>query len=42
MPLPGPQCVAGLAGGFTDGALPPVAYKAQLAQLLELRASLAG
>jgi beta-N-acetylhexosaminidase len=42
MPLPGPQCVAGLAGGFTDGALPPVAFKAQLAQLLELRASLAG
>jgi hypothetical protein len=42
MPLPGPQCVAGLAGGYTDGALPPVAFKAQLAQLLELRASLAG
>jgi len=42
MPLPGPQCVAGLAGGYDDGALPPVAFKAQLAQLLELRAGLAG
>jgi beta-N-acetylhexosaminidase len=41
-PLPGPDCVAGLAEGYADGALPPIAFKAQLAQLLELRASLAG
>jgi beta-N-acetylhexosaminidase len=40
-PLPGPDCVAGLAEGYADGALPPTAFKAQLAQLLELRASLA-
>jgi beta-N-acetylhexosaminidase len=42
MPLPGSECVAGLAGGYSDGALPPVAFKAQLAQLLQLRASLPG
>jgi beta-N-acetylhexosaminidase len=41
-PLPGPECVAGVADGYTDGALPPLAFKAQLAQLLQLRASLAG
>jgi beta-N-acetylhexosaminidase len=40
-PLPGPDCVTGLAEGYADGALPPIAFKAQLAQLLELRASLA-
>jgi beta-N-acetylhexosaminidase len=42
MPLPGSECVAGLADGYLDGALPPMAFKAQLAQLLQLRASLAG
>ncbi|HYK69465.1 MAG TPA: glycoside hydrolase family 3 N-terminal domain-containing protein [Streptosporangiaceae bacterium] len=40
-PVPGPDCVAGLAEGYTDGALPQTAFKAQLAQLLELRASMA-
>jgi len=40
-PLPGLGCVAGLEAGYTDGALPSIAFKAQLAQLLELRASLA-
>jgi beta-N-acetylhexosaminidase len=40
-PLPGPDCVSGLTEGYADGALPPIAFKAQLAQLLELRASLA-
>ncbi|MBO0836805.1 MAG: beta-N-acetylhexosaminidase, partial [Actinobacteria bacterium] len=41
-PLPGDQCLAGLAAGYQDGALPVTAFKAQLAQLLQLRASLAG
>jgi beta-N-acetylhexosaminidase len=40
-PLPGPECVAGLAAGYTDGALPSAAFKSQLAQLLQLRAGLA-
>jgi hypothetical protein len=40
-PLPGDECVAGLEDGLLDGALPPTAFKAQLAQLLQLRASLA-
>lgn len=40
-PLPGPDCVAGLEAGYADGALPSIAFQAQLAQLLELRASLA-
>jgi len=39
-PLPGPECVAGLEDGYLDGALPGEAFKAQLAQLLQLRASL--
>jgi beta-N-acetylhexosaminidase len=39
-PLPGWKCVAGLRDGYTDGALPATAFKAQLAQLLQLRASL--
>ena len=42
MPLPGSECAAGLADGYLDGALPPMAFKAQLAQLLQLRANLAG
>ena len=41
-PLPGSECVAGVADGYADGALPPTAFKAQLAQLLQLRASLPG
>jgi beta-N-acetylhexosaminidase len=41
MPLPGSECVAGLADGYANGALPQIAFKAQLAQLLQLRASLA-
>ncbi len=40
MPLPGSQCLAGLQQGYLDGALPNTAFKAQLAQLLQLRASL--
>ena len=40
MPLPGGQCLAGLQDGYLDGALPVTAFKAQLAQLLLLRASL--
>jgi beta-N-acetylhexosaminidase len=40
-PLPGPECVTGLAGGYADGALPTTAFKAQLAQLLQLRLGLA-
>jgi beta-N-acetylhexosaminidase len=40
-PLPGWKCVAGLRSGYLDGALPKTAFQAQLAQLLELRASLA-
>jgi beta-N-acetylhexosaminidase len=39
-PLPGWKCVAGLEDGYTDGALPTTAFRAQLAQLLQLRASL--
>jgi beta-N-acetylhexosaminidase len=41
-PLPGWQCVDGLQHGYTDGALPKTAFRAQLAQLLQLRASLPG
>jgi beta-N-acetylhexosaminidase len=39
-PLPGWKCVAGLQDGYQDGALPKTAFEAQLAQLLQLRASL--
>jgi beta-N-acetylhexosaminidase len=39
-PLPGGKCVNGLRSGYLDGALPRTAFQAQLAQLLELRASL--
>lgn len=39
-PLPGWRCVAGLRTGYLDGALPKTPFQAQLAQLLELRASL--
>jgi beta-N-acetylhexosaminidase len=39
-PLPGAECVAGLEAGYLDGALPATAFKAQLAQLLVLRANL--
>jgi len=39
-PLPGWQCVDGLKAGFLDGALPKTAFRAQLAQLLKLRAGL--
>jgi beta-N-acetylhexosaminidase len=39
-PLPGSKCVAGLKAGYLDGALPKNAFQAQLAQLLQLRASL--
>ena len=39
-PLPGLKCVAGLRTGYLDGALPKIAFQAQLAQLLALRASL--
>jgi beta-N-acetylhexosaminidase len=39
-PLPGWKCVAGLRSGYLDGALPRTAFQAQLAQLLQLRASL--
>jgi beta-N-acetylhexosaminidase len=39
-PLPGWKCVDGLKNGYLDGALPKSAFQAQLAQLLELRASL--
>jgi len=39
-PLPGLQCVDGLENGYLDGALPQTAFRAQLAQLLQLRASL--
>jgi beta-N-acetylhexosaminidase len=39
-PLPGWKCVDGLRNGYLDGALPRTAFQAQLAQLLELRASL--
>jgi beta-N-acetylhexosaminidase len=39
-PLPGWKCVAGLQRGVQDGALPRGAFEGQLAQLLQLRASL--
>jgi beta-N-acetylhexosaminidase len=39
-PLPGWECVKGLRDGYRDGALPKAAFKAQLAQLLQLRKSL--
>ena len=39
-PLPGWKCVDGLKNGYLDGALPQTAFQAQLAQLLQLRASL--
>ncbi|HEY2505635.1 MAG TPA: glycoside hydrolase family 3 N-terminal domain-containing protein [Streptosporangiaceae bacterium] len=39
-PLPGFKCVDGLTNGLADGALPRTAFQAQLAQLLQLRASL--
>jgi beta-N-acetylhexosaminidase len=39
-PLPGWKCVDGLKGGYLDGALPKTAFQAQLAQLLQLRATL--
>jgi beta-N-acetylhexosaminidase len=39
-PLPGAECLAGLQDGYLDGALPATAFKAQLAQLLMLRATL--
>jgi len=39
-PLPGWKCAAGLQDGYSDGALPKTAFEAQLAQLLQLRASL--
>jgi beta-N-acetylhexosaminidase len=38
--VPGWKCVEGLRDGYTDGALPKTAFKAQLAQLLQLRKSL--
>jgi beta-N-acetylhexosaminidase len=39
-PLPGWKCVDGLTSGLADGALPRATFEAQLAQLLQLRASL--
>jgi len=39
-PVPGWRCVKGLRDGYTDGALSKTAFKAQLAQLLQLRKSL--
>ncbi len=39
-PLPGWKCLAGLERGLRTGTLPRQAFDAQLAQLLELRASL--
>ena len=41
-PLPGSKCVAGLTTGYLDGALPKTAFQGQLAQLLQLRASMPG
>jgi len=38
--VPGWRCVQGLRDGYSDGALPKTAFKAQLAQLLQLRKSL--
>jgi beta-N-acetylhexosaminidase len=39
-PLPGLSCVRGVQAGLQDGALPRTTFEAQLAQLLQLRASL--
>ena len=39
-PVPGWRCVKGLRDGYRDGALPKTAFKAQLAQLLQLRKGL--
>jgi beta-N-acetylhexosaminidase len=39
-PLPGLPCVRGVQAGLQDGAIPRTAFEAQLAQLLQLRASL--
>ena len=39
-PLPGWKCRDGVQAGLTSGALPKTAFEGQLAQLLELRASL--
>ncbi len=39
-PLPGLSCVRGVQAGLQDGALPRSTFEAQLAQLLQLRASL--
>jgi beta-N-acetylhexosaminidase len=39
-PLPGWKCVDGVAAGYLAGALPKKAFEGQLAQLLQLRASL--
>ena len=41
-PLPGWKCVAGVQNGYAAGVLPRAAFQGQLAQLLELRASLPG
>ena len=41
-PLPAWKCVAGLQQGLQHGALPGGAFEGQLAQLLQLRASLTG
>jgi beta-N-acetylhexosaminidase len=38
--VPGWKCVQGLRAGYSDGALPKAAFKAQLAQLLQLRKTL--
>jgi beta-N-acetylhexosaminidase len=38
--LPGWKCAAGVADGLADGALPRKTFEAQLAQLLQLRATL--
>jgi beta-N-acetylhexosaminidase len=39
-PLPGWKCVDGVRNGLAEGVLPRTAFEAQLAQLLQLRASL--
>jgi beta-N-acetylhexosaminidase len=39
-PLPGLPCVRGVQAGLQDGAIPRTTFEAQLAQLLQLRASL--
>jgi hypothetical protein len=36
----GTQCLAGLEGGYTSGALPRPAFQAAAARVLALRASL--